>query len=154
MRAFAVTVMKAAKGGLAMTTPLPLEQQYPSVAPLIIAIADWCRKWRSGPHASDLENCSRGDIDRIARDLGFSAHDLRQLEQTANEPLLLPRMLAALNINAAELARTHPAEFRDLQRVCALCDCRRRCKSELTAGDAAATYEAFCPNAFTLKALN
>ena len=137
-----------------MTTPPAVEQQYPSVAPLIIAIADWCRKWRSGSHASDLKNCGEGDIERIARDLGLSAYDLHQLEQTTNEPLLLPRMLAALKINAAELARTHPAEFRDLQRVCALCDCRRRCEAELAAGDAAGTYAAFCPNAFTLNALN
>jgi hypothetical protein len=51
-------------------------------------------------------------------------------------------MLAALKIDAAELARTQPAALRDLQRVCSLCDSKRRCRTELAAGDAARTYEA------------
>lgn len=136
-----------------MTTPLPFEQQYPAVGPVIVAIADWYRKWRSGSHASKLANCTPGDIKRMARDIGVTVGELRALERNADEPLLLPRMLAALKIDAAALARSEPAAFRDLQRVCTLCDCKRRCAAELAAGDAALTYESFCPNALTLKAL-
>ena len=94
-----------------------------------------------------------GDIERMARDAGLTVSDLYALERTADEPLLLPRMLAALDINAAEVARSEPAAFRDLQRVCSLCDSKRRCEIELAEGDVASVYEAYCPNALTLKAL-
>lgn len=135
-----------------MATSSSGERQYPSVSPLIAAIAGWCRKWRSHSSFAGLENCAPGDIDRIARDLRLTLADLRTLERS-DEPLLLPQLLTELAIDATELARSEPAVLRDLQRVCSLCDCKRRCKMELAEGDAAATYEAFCPNALTLKAL-
>jgi hypothetical protein len=136
-----------------MSAPVPFEQQYPSVGPLIIAIADWYRAWRAGAHRSELDSCTAEDIERMAADVGLSVADLHRLENTGHEPFLLPRMLAALKIDASELAKSDPAAFRDLQRVCSLCDNRRRCGRELAAGDAAATFEAFCPNALTLKGL-
>jgi len=131
----------------------PFEQQYPTVGPLIVAIAAWYRKWRHESETANLETWLPGDVERIARDIGVTVADLHALERT-EQPLLLPRMLDALKIDAAELARTQPAALRDLQRVCSMCDSKRRCKSELAASDAARTYEGFCPNALTLKTLS
>src|SRR5262245_36686470 len=136
----------------AMNALPPFEQQYPTVGPLIVAVAGWYRKWRQGLETADLGNCEPCDVERMARDVGLTTADLRALERS-DEPLLLPRMLAALKIDAGELGRTQPAALRDLQRVCTLCDSKRRCRSELAAGDAARTYEGFCPNALTLKTL-
>jgi len=135
-----------------MNALLPFERQYPAVGPLIVAIAAWYRKWRSESERSDLDTWAHEDVERIARDIGLTAGDLRVLNRT-KEPPLLPRMLAALRIDAADLARTEPAVLRDLQRVCAMCDSQRRCRSELDDGDAASTYEGFCPNAVTLKGM-
>jgi len=135
-----------------MTAPLPFERQYPAIGPLLIGLAEWYRTWRSSPHTAELANCAPDDIERIARDIGITVTDLRKLERNGADPLLLPRMLAALKIDAAELEHAEPAAFRDLQRVCALCDSKRRCASELAAGDAPKTFESFCPNALTLKA--
>src|SRR5690242_12529515 len=104
-----------------------LEQQYRTVGPLIVALAKWCRNHRSGPRGLGLDNCAPADIEHIAQDLGVSVLDLRALERMGNQPLLLPRMLAALKIEAAEVVRTDPATWRDLQRVCALRDCKTRC---------------------------
>jgi len=128
----------------------PFEHQYPTVGSLIAAIAGWCRKWRHESETANLETWLPGDVERIARDVGVTVAELRALERT-DQPLLVPRMLAALKIDAAELARTQPAALRDLQRVCSICDSKRRCRTELAAGDAARTYEAFCPNALTLR---
>jgi hypothetical protein len=136
-----------------MTTPLPFEQQYPTIAPLLVALAEWYRMWRSSPHVTDLANHSPDDVERIAHDVGLTATELRKLERNGADPLLLPRMLAALKIDAAALAHSEPAAYRDLQRVCALCDSKRRCASELAAGDAPKTFESYCPNALTLKAI-
>ena len=130
----------------------PFEQQYPTIGPLVTAVAGWYRKWRDASETAGLADCPPADVERIAKDIGLTIADLRALERT-DEPLQLPRMLAALRIDAAELARTEPAALRDLQRVCALCDSKRRCRTELAAGDAARTYEGFCPNALTLKTL-
>jgi hypothetical protein len=135
-----------------MNTLLPFEQQYPAFGPVLAAIAGWYRKWRTGSDPSGLENCSADDVERMAKDIGLTVNELRMLER-ADGPMLLPRMLTALKIDAAELARTQPAALRDLQRVCGLCDSKRRCGTELAEGDAAATFESYCPNAMTLKAL-
>ena len=43
--------------------------------------------------------------------------------------------------------------MRDLERVCALCEHKRQCAHELSAGKAAEDYPEFCPNADTLSAL-
>lgn len=129
------------------------EEQYPSIGPLIVAVADWFRKHRGHHASSELADCTPHDVERIAADIGLTVADLRKLEEMVDDPLLLYRMLAALKIDEAELARADPAAFRDLQRVCAMCDSKRRCDRELQAGDAPATFEAFCPNALTLKSL-
>jgi hypothetical protein len=62
-------------------------------------------------------------------------------------------MMAELRLDPARAKTTDPALYRDMQRVCALCDCKKRCARTLAEGDAAATYEGYCPNALSLKAL-
>jgi len=135
-----------------MTTALDFQSQYPRIRFMIFAIADWYRKWMSRKEAVDLENCTPEDIQRMAHDLGLTAGELRMLANTSDAPLLVTRLLAALKIDAAELARSDPAAFRDLSRVCALCTSKRLCETELASGQAARTYDGFCPNASTLKA--
>jgi hypothetical protein len=75
------------------------------------------------------------------------------LARRGEEPLLVPRMLEALRIDPKAVARRDPATSRDIQRVCAFCDSKKRCGRELDAGTAAVTFETYCPNALTLKAL-
>ena len=62
-------------------------------------------------------------------------------------------MLKTLGLDQAALKRTDPLVFRDLERGCALCACRKHCSRELANGTAAANYQDFCPNTVTLKAL-
>ena len=70
----------------------PFEQQYPTIGPLITAVAAWYRKWRLESEPTGLENCSADDVDRMAKDIGLTMGELRALERT-DQPLLLPRML-------------------------------------------------------------
>jgi hypothetical protein len=123
---------------------------YPMVTAAIEVFADWWKQHRDRPR--DLDYVTAPDLDTIARDIGVSTADLRRLNRSGSE-LLLPRMMAALHLDPAQVKATDLALFRDLQRVCTLCNCKKRCARTLADGDAAATYEAYCPNALSLKAL-
>ena len=126
------------------------KEDYPVVAAVIDILTNW---WKRHGDRSDLINLADADVERVAKDLGMSVPDLRKLDRSC-AVLLLPKMMQALNLDPAAVARSEPAVYRDLQRVCAMCDERSRCTRELAKGDAAGTYEGFCPNAVTLKALH
>ena len=126
------------------------QASYPVVTAVVELIADWC-KWDC--RASGLECLPAGDVARIAKDIGVSTADLRALDRRANKPLDLPRMMAALQLDPAVVARREPELFRDMQRVCAFCDAKKRCERDLADGDAAINFEAYCPNASTLREL-
>ena len=121
--------------------------EYPRIATVIEFIADWL-KHRS---SHDLRYLPASEVDRIAADIGVSGWELRTLDDQPDRPLLLLRMLQALGLDQA--ARSDPLIFRDLQRSCAMCDCKKRCDRELADGTAASHFAEFCPNALTLKAL-
>ena len=99
--------------------------------------------------------CSDEEVDRIAHDLGISTTELRQLARKGpgSADLLLARM-NALDLDQGEVARTQPETFQDLQRVCTMCDCHRRCTRDLERDPLDAAWQDYCPNATTLKALN
>ena len=126
------------------------QQDYPFVTTAIEVFADW---WKRKPdRRHDLDFLAKSDLEAIAKDMGLSVGDLRQLDQSASD-LPLPRMMTALHLDPKTVANSEPALFRDLQRVCALCDEKERCGCALDRGDAASTYPAFCANAYSLKAL-
>jgi len=90
----------------------------------------------------------------IAQDLNVSASTLCELARrgdSASEEL--PRMLEAVSLSPGELSQTHPAVLRDMAVVCSECVEKPRCRSDLTLGVAAATYDEYCPNAETIDAL-
>ncbi len=113
-------------------------------------IGQWLRAW--GRHAEALDR-NRYDIEleRMAADLGVSGGDLNRLFALGpNAAAQLPHMMQALDLDPAE---TPVKIMRDLQRVCSLCDCKTTCAFEIIAGSADTTYEDYCPNADTLRAL-
>ena len=125
-------------------------REYPVVTAVMDIVTDWWK--RRGGGQSDLFNLADADVEGIAKDMGVSAAELRALDRSC-AVLLLPKMMAALRLDPGAVARSEPAVYRDLQRVCAICDSKKRCARELAEEDAAASYEDFCPNALTLKAL-
>jgi uncharacterized protein YjiS (DUF1127 family) len=124
---------------------------YPRVEFLIDGFANWLRHRRE---LSELRQMDRGEFDRIASDLRVTPDDLdelvRQGPHAADE---LPKMLKALGIDEAALARTQPLVLRDMERVCAMCRHKRQCDNDLAAGTAAAHYEDYCLNAATIDQL-
>ena len=124
---------------------------YPRVEFLIEGFANWLKHRRE---LRELRQLDRGEFDRIANDLRVTPDDLdelvRQGPHAADE---LPRMLKALGIDEAALARAEPLVLRDMERVCAMCHHKRQCDNDLAAGTAAANYENYCLNASTIEQL-
>src|ERR1700674_2745296 len=95
--------------------------------PMIDGMRRWWRDWRGARSgAAELECCGACEVERLARDLGMSAAELRKIAGRGPESgdLLLSRM-AALDLDRNEIAATEPRVFQDLQRVCALCENHR-----------------------------
>jgi hypothetical protein len=91
------------------------------------------------------------ETDRIARDLGLSLSELRDLagRDQHSADLLLCR-LQALNIDPAKI---EAAVMRDLQRCCSLCREKALCGHELEDRPRQASWPSYCPNGHTIGAL-
>ena len=128
------------------------DHPYARVEMVINSFADWLKHRRE---LSEIRQMDRTDFDRIASDLRVSPGELATLVQhgphAADE---LPKLLAALGINEADLARTQPLVLRDMERVCALCHNKRQCDRDLVAGTSAEHYEGYCLNAPTIDDLD
>ena len=107
-----------------------------------------------GHSQSSFGICSDEEVERMAQDVGTSTAELRQLASRGPKSAdLLQERMAALDLDRGEVARSEPATFQDLQRVCTMCDCHRRCARDLERDPLNAAWEHYCPNATTLKAL-
>jgi hypothetical protein len=127
------------------------DHPFPRVEMLIDTFAGWLKHRRE---LSEIRQLDRSEFDRIAGDLRVSPGDLEALVQqgphAADE---LPKLLRALGIDHAGLARTEPLVLRDMERVCALCHQKRECDRDLAAGTSAGHYEGYCLNAPTINNL-
>jgi len=119
------------------------------------AVLQWWRDWiRKGP-ALELKCCGEDEVERMAKDIGLSASELRRLANLGPDSAdLLLRRMAALDLDRNEVSRTEPRTFQDLQRVCTMCNSHRRCKRDLAGDSADPAWQDYCPNATTLTALN
>jgi hypothetical protein len=117
-------------------------------------VSNWLRNWRSKRvRLAELANSGNDEAERIAHDLGLTTWDLRELAGKGPDSAdLLPRRMAALHIDAAEIRRAQTGVLRDLQRLCTLCDSKGHCEHDLDRG-VATEWHRYCPNADTLRAL-
>ena len=123
-----------------------------SIEALIGTFSDWLRHRRE---LNEMRKLDRADFDRIACDLRVSPDDLEQLVRNgphaADE---LPKLLKTLGIDEATLANTQPFLLRDMERVCAMCEHKRRCDRDLAEGSSAEHYKDYCANAPTIERLS
>jgi CBS domain-containing protein len=118
-------------------------------------IADWVNRYRTKIGASDdFGRCDADEVMQIAHDLGASPAELREFVQKGPGAAdLLQKMLIALNVDPVSLSAKSPGTMRDLQRLCIMCEEKKRCVHELADGTAGEHFHEFCPNAYTLDAL-
>lgn len=128
---------------------------YPVVDMVAGWIADWVNNHRLATgHDTSLARCSPEDVANVARELGLSSGELRELVRRGPDAAGQVReMLQALGVDPAALSDHDPLLMRDLQRLCSTCRDKTRCSHELADGTAKAHFHEFCPNSYTLDAL-
>ena len=138
-----------------MQTLPRFDQQYPIIGPAIVAVADWWRRHSAARESlTDFDACDPAERRRIAGDVGLSASELQALARRGGDAAeLLPRRMAVLRLDPKKIGRTDGRVLQDLQRVCALCDSKRRCAKDLAHKPRDAVWEQYCPNSGTLGAL-
>jgi hypothetical protein len=126
-------------------------KSYPVVEKLINTFDNWLKHRQE---ISEIREFDTAEFARIARELGVTPNDLDTLVRRgphASEEL--PKLLTALGIDEKTIARTMPLVLRDLERVCASCQHKRRCDHDIAAGTSEQHYEEYCDNAVTIKSL-
>jgi transcriptional regulator with XRE-family HTH domain len=119
---------------------------------LIGTFGDWLKRRRE---LNELRQLDCAEFEHIAGDLQISPDDLEALvEKGPHAADELPKLLQALGIDEASLARTQSLVLRDMERVCALCRHKRECDQDIAAGRSAERYEEYCPNAATIAGLD
>ncbi|WP_338827091.1 hypothetical protein [Bradyrhizobium sp. 27S5] len=93
------------------------------------------------------------EVDEIAHELNLSTSDLRALARGRGSPESLSQRLKHAGLSEEALATSHSDVLRDLQRVCGLCQEKRRCATDL-ARERRASPARYCPNELTLTALS
>jgi hypothetical protein len=116
--------------------------------------------WRRLKTWSDRTACNLAavgdrEVEQIANDLGVSSAELYSLARsdTKGADLLKSRM-TALDLDCQEVARLAPETLHDLQRLCSLCNRRKRCARDLARAPLDPCWKDYCPNVVTLSALD
>lgn len=127
------------------------DQPHSVVERLTHTFSDWIKHRQE---LNEMRQLNASEFDRIASDLRVSPADLNELVRhgphAADE---LPKLLKALGINEADLARVEPLVLHDMERVCALCQHKRECDHDLAVGASAEHYKEYCLNAPTIEQL-
>ena len=130
-------------------------QTYPAINSVIAAFREWVRRRKLIRQCRQrLDACDENEIASIARDVGLSPNDLRQMAKLGPDAakLLLDRM-AVLHLDADALAKSDPSTMRDLQRLCSSCVSKKQCQRDLLLVPDDPMWRHYCPNAGTLDAL-
>jgi hypothetical protein len=100
---------------------------------------------------SELDHLNQHEVERLAGEVGVSVDELRQLsDRGPNAASRLGRRLQILGIDSEQLAAQAPAEYRDMQRRCALCNHHGRCGRDLSRDSQSTNWQFYCPNARTI----
>jgi len=67
--------------------------------------------------------------------------------------VLLARRMEVLNLDSNEVAAVQPSAFRELQRLCRICENHGLCARNLARDPADRAWEDYCPNVAMLKVL-
>jgi hypothetical protein len=128
------------------------QPRFPTLDRILGAIAQLVTRNRRTLEArAEFQQCGPEEVARIAHDLNLTPNELTILaSKRLDSAAFLDGLLAAIGVDRNKQPFNEPALIRDMQRLCVVCDHKRRCGQELDAGTAAGHYRSYCPNAYTL----
>lgn len=110
--------------------------------------------WRKHQLLQELAGCDNEDRQRLQREFGLSELELAAaIKASPHAQRLLADMLRQLGLEHDGLEALYPRVAWDLNRVCAACPNKKRCRRELASSTARTSFREFCCNAVTLDAL-
>ena len=121
------------------------------IDPLTKSVRQWAqlRSLRS-----QLGTFTRDEVTQMARDVGLTDNGLELILRGHPGPgTLLPRRLARLRVDPAELQGTRWELQRILQTECASCESWRRCRRDLANDAPGPAWRDYCLNADQLQTL-
>jgi len=114
-------------------------------------VRHWQRRWAQ---AWELEALGQEQREALARDIGVPPEMLSALVARGTDAAAeLPRLMGALSLDTDEIRKIHAALMRDMSLTCSSCTAAVRCREDLDAGNAAARFGEYCPNAEVLREL-
>ena len=130
-------------------------QTWPVLENIIGPLADWWRRHASvQQNLASLDAFGADEMARMAQDVGVSPAELRSLATHCSDAAnLLERRLSALGLSAGQLVHDAPAELRDMERLCTMCESKGRCARDLAADPQDPVWRKYCPNEQTLVVL-
>jgi uncharacterized protein YjiS (DUF1127 family) len=118
---------------------------------VVDTFGNWLKRRRD---IREMREFDSGELARIARELNVPTADLDTLVHQgphASDELL--QLLTLLGVDSYGLAKTQPLALRDMTRVCASWQQKRRCNRDLSTGASAQHYEEYCLNAPAIEEL-
>lgn len=107
--------------------------------------------WR---RRSELDTMDRGELDRIAADLGMTGAELKDLAARGPHAAdQLRERMRLMGITGADVERIGYGLMRELERTCAHCREKGRCDKDLAARPGDSAWAGYCPNAVALTAV-
>lgn len=102
----------------------------------------------------EIDNLGEAELERLARDMGLSPSELRASAWSNSDWVqLLEKRLQQFEFEKSSLETTHPRVVHDLEQTCARCGSASRCSSDFSRPDTKAAISDYCPNTYTLEAL-
>ena len=120
-----------------------------------MSIVSRVQNWFAGQfRRAELDRIGDAELSRIARDVGVSMAELGEMTQLGPDAAdLLPRRMQAIDLDFEAVGRDKPNALRDMQRLCAQCSRKGRCEHDLRADPAGPSWQSYCANSTTLRAL-
>ena len=118
-------------------------------------LAQSWRAWRERRDSlAALDSIGRGEVARIAHDLSLTPTELRKLAgQGPDSADLVYRRMADLGLDREQILRVDARTMWDLEKSCALCASKSRCRHDFACGAPSSAWRDYCPNDETLTAL-
>jgi hypothetical protein len=111
-------------------------------------LRDWWRR------RSELDTMDPEELERIAKDLGMTGPELKNLAARGPDAAhLLYERMQVLGLTKVDVERVAQGLMRDMERTCACCDEKGVCEKDLAARPDDPAWAGYCPNAAALTSV-